>query len=309
MEKILESPLDCKEIQPVHPKGNQSWIFIGRTDAEAPILWPPDVKSWLIGKDPDAGKDWRLEGKGMTEDEMVGWHHRLDGHEFEQALGRQWRTGKPGVLQSMGYKESDTTERLNNHHHLWDFCVRRIMVTAWIPISLFPKYIETWRAQIRPHMTPLVLIRRQNTTNFKLPQNPRELPLPWQTYGNITQAPETLQKEKGPKDTDEAQAKSPAGEGGPTSNAEITLWFCSLHHWWHIKTTATKTQAQTSSTSEEEADWKRREAALREKTVKKGNVRNRKKPKRKKNKFLPNSLHYCHDSLKKVLYYFDGRHL
>ena len=88
LEKTLESPLDCEEIQPVHPKGNQSWIF-GRTDAEAevPILWPPDAKNWLIGKDPDAGKDWRQEEKGMTEDEMVGWHHRLDRHEFEQAPG------------------------------------------------------------------------------------------------------------------------------------------------------------------------------------------------------------------------------
>ena len=76
--------LDCKEIQPVHPKGNWSWVFIGRTDTEAetPILWPPHEKSWLIGKDPDAGRDWGQEGKGMTEDEMVGWHHRLDGHEF-----------------------------------------------------------------------------------------------------------------------------------------------------------------------------------------------------------------------------------
>ena len=85
LEKTLESPLDCKEIQPVHPKGNQSWIFIGRIDAEAetPILWPPDVKNWLIWKDPDAGKDWRWEEKGTTEDEMVGWHHRLSGHEFE----------------------------------------------------------------------------------------------------------------------------------------------------------------------------------------------------------------------------------
>ena len=85
----LESPLDCKEIQPVHPEGNQSWIFIGRTDAEAetPILWPPDAKNWLIGKDPDAGKDWRWEEKGMTEDEMVGWNHWLNGHEFEQAPG------------------------------------------------------------------------------------------------------------------------------------------------------------------------------------------------------------------------------
>ena len=81
----LENPLDCKEIKPVHPKGNQSWIFIGRTDAEAetPILWPPDVKNWLTRKDPDAGKDWRQEKKGTPEDEMVGWHHWLDGHEFE----------------------------------------------------------------------------------------------------------------------------------------------------------------------------------------------------------------------------------
>ena len=79
LEKTLESPLDCKEIQPVHPKGNQSWVFIGRTDAEAeaPQLWPFDVKNWLTGKDPDAGKDWRQEEKGMTEDEMVGWHHWL----------------------------------------------------------------------------------------------------------------------------------------------------------------------------------------------------------------------------------------
>ena len=83
LKKTLESPLDCKEIQPVHPKGDQSWVFIGRTDeAETPILWPADVKSWLIWKDPDAGKDWKQEKKGMAEDEMVGWHHWLDGHEF-----------------------------------------------------------------------------------------------------------------------------------------------------------------------------------------------------------------------------------
>ena len=89
LEKTLESPLDCKEIQPVHPKVDQSRLFIGMTDAEAetPILWPPDVKNWLTGKDPDAEKDWRWEEKVTTEDEMVGWHHRLDGHEFEQALG------------------------------------------------------------------------------------------------------------------------------------------------------------------------------------------------------------------------------
>ena len=85
LEKTLESPLDCKETQPVHPKGNQSWLFIGRTDVEAetPILWPPDVKNWLIGKDPEAGKDWRREEKGTTEGEKVRWHHWLEGHEFK----------------------------------------------------------------------------------------------------------------------------------------------------------------------------------------------------------------------------------
>ena len=89
LEMTLQSPLDCKDIKPVSPKGNQSWIFIGRADAETetPILWPPDVKNWLIGKDPDAGKDWRQYEKGTTEDETVGWHHQLKGHEFEQALG------------------------------------------------------------------------------------------------------------------------------------------------------------------------------------------------------------------------------
>ena len=85
LEKTLESPLDCKETQPVHPKGDQSWVFIGRADVEAetPVLWPPHAKSWLIGKDPDAGRVWGQEEKGTTEDEMVGWHHRLDGHVFE----------------------------------------------------------------------------------------------------------------------------------------------------------------------------------------------------------------------------------
>ena len=100
----LESPLDCKEIKPINPKGNQSWIFIERADAEAeaPILWPPEVKNWLIGKDPDAGKDWRQEEKGITEDEAVGGHHRFDGLEFDQAPGVGDTTGKPGVLQSLG---------------------------------------------------------------------------------------------------------------------------------------------------------------------------------------------------------------
>ena len=105
LEKSLESPLDCKEIQLVNPKGNQSWIFIGRTDAkaEAPIPWPPGAKSWLLGKDPDTGRVWRQEEKGMTEDEMVGWHHQLCGHESASSRSWQW-TGKPGVLQSMWWQ-------------------------------------------------------------------------------------------------------------------------------------------------------------------------------------------------------------
>ena len=114
LEKTLESHLDCKEIKLVNPKGNQPWIFIGRTDAEAetPILWPPDGKKWLIGKDPDAGKDWRLE-KGMTEDDMVGWHHWVDGHEFEQALRVGDGQGSLAWCSPWGHKELDTTEWLN----------------------------------------------------------------------------------------------------------------------------------------------------------------------------------------------------
>ena len=115
LEKTLESPLDRKEIKPVNPKGNQSWIFIGRTDAEAvtSTLWPPDAKNWLTGKDPDARKDWRQEEKGTTEDEMVGWHHQLDVHEFEQAPGVGNGQGILECCSPRGHKEWDTTERLN----------------------------------------------------------------------------------------------------------------------------------------------------------------------------------------------------
>ena len=115
LEKTLESPLDCKEIEPVHPKRDQSWVFIGRTDAEAetPILWLPDAKNWLIWKDPDAGKDWRQEEKGTTEDEMAGRHHHLNGHEFEQAPGVGDGQGGLASCSPWGRKESDTTERLN----------------------------------------------------------------------------------------------------------------------------------------------------------------------------------------------------
>ena len=109
----LESPLDCKEIQPVHPKGNQSWIFTGRTDAETQILWPPEAKSQLIGKDPDAGKDWGQKEKGMTKDETVGWHHWLNGHESEQTLGDSEGQGSLACCSPWCLKELDTTEQLN----------------------------------------------------------------------------------------------------------------------------------------------------------------------------------------------------
>ena len=115
LEKTLESPLDCKEIQPVHPKGDQSWVFIGRTDAdsETPVLWPPHAKSCLIGKDPDAGRDWGQEEKGTTEDEMVGWYHRLNGHGFGWTPGVG--AGQRGMVccSSWGHKESDMSDLQN----------------------------------------------------------------------------------------------------------------------------------------------------------------------------------------------------
>ena len=121
LEETLESPLDSKEIQPVHPKGKQSWIFIGMTDveAEAPILWPSDAMNWLIGKDPDAGKDWRWEEKGTTEDEMVGWHHWHNGHEFEQAMGDVEGQGSLVCYSPWGHEELDMTDRLNNNHIIY----------------------------------------------------------------------------------------------------------------------------------------------------------------------------------------------
>ena len=131
LEKTLESPLDCKEIHPVCPKENQPWILIGRTDAEAeaPVLWRPDAKSRLIGKDPDAGKDWRQEEKGMTEAEMVRWHHQLNRHEFEQALGDSEGQGSLMCCNPWHRKDqSDTTERLNNSAYFalffyWVVCI------------------------------------------------------------------------------------------------------------------------------------------------------------------------------------------
>ena len=115
LEKTAESPLDCKEIQQVYSKGDQPWDFFGRNDAktETPVLWPPHVKSWLTGKDPDAGRDWGQEEKGLTEDEMAGWHHRLDRHEFEWTPGVGDGQGGLACCNSWDRKESDTTEQLN----------------------------------------------------------------------------------------------------------------------------------------------------------------------------------------------------
>ena len=150
LEKILESPLDCKEIQPVHPEGDQSWVFFGRTDAEAetPILWPPHPKSWLIGKDPDGGRDWEQEQKRTTKDKMAGWHHQLYRHEFEWTPGVGDGQGGLACCDSWGLKESDTTERLN-----------------WTERNLITKIHISWRAHLSllldkcPLVPPLPLLR------------------------------------------------------------------------------------------------------------------------------------------------------
>ena len=144
LDKTLESPLDCKEIQPDHPKGDQSLVFIGRTDVEAetPILWPPHAKTWLIGKDSDAGRDWGQEEKGMIEDEMAGWHHRLDGRGFGWTPGVGDRQGGLACCGSWGRKESDTTERLNwtelnTDHYSYRFLHFTGKYTIWTLIRLW----------------------------------------------------------------------------------------------------------------------------------------------------------------------------
>ena len=147
LEKTLESPLDCKEIQPVHPK-DQSWIFIGRTDAEAktPILWPPDAKNGLIWKDPDAGKYWRWEEKGATEDEMVAWHHQLNGHEFEQTPGVG--DGQGGLMWNSpsGHKELDTTECLNWTELEWK-------TSSQMHVRMFAAAVHTHGSLLHPTPT------------------------------------------------------------------------------------------------------------------------------------------------------------
>ena len=152
LEKTLESPLDCKEIQPIHPTGDQSWVFIGGADAKAetPILWPPDVKSWLIWKDPHSGKDWGQEEKGITEDKMVGWCHQLSGHGFGWTLGVGDGQGGLVGCSAWDHKELDTTERLNwTEHNLTESFPRlkhfydSIPLLAWSPNYLLCSEVST----------------------------------------------------------------------------------------------------------------------------------------------------------------------
>ena len=147
LEKTLESPLDCREIQPLNPKGNQSWIFIGRTDAEAEasILWPPDTKNWPISKDPDAGKDLRQEEKGRTEDQTVRWHHQLHGHEFEQAPGDGEGQGSLACFSPWGCKESDMTEQVNNSswEHL-KHASHYVLAWSWTAFVLYVYISFSW---------------------------------------------------------------------------------------------------------------------------------------------------------------------
>ena len=137
--RTLENPLDCKEIQSVNPKGNYFWVFIGRTDAEIPILWSPEAKNGLTGKDPDAGQDWKQEENGTTEDKMVGWHYQLDGHEFEQAPGVGDGQGSLACCSPWGCKESDRTER--DWTELKSLPTNHCLKHKWIKLSN-PKMIQ-----------------------------------------------------------------------------------------------------------------------------------------------------------------------
>ena len=140
LEKTLESPLDYKEIHPVHSEGDQPWVFFGRNDAKAetPVLWPPHAKSWLIGKDFDAGMDWRQEEKGTTEDEMAGWHHWLNGRRSERTLGVGDGQGGLTCCDSWGRKESDTTEQLNRTELNWPPLMGPFWGFEWGPSNVFP---------------------------------------------------------------------------------------------------------------------------------------------------------------------------
>ena len=168
--KTLESPLDCKEIQPVHSEGNQCWDFFGRNDAKAetPVLWPPHVKNWLIGKDSDAGRDWGQEEKGTTEDEMAGWQHWLDGRDSEWTLGGGDVQGGLACCDSWGCKESDMTERLN-----WtEFELKDMSINICVNIYVW------WSGSIYPYLLPSV----QERSSFFL-QNPPKFEVVYKERG------------------------------------------------------------------------------------------------------------------------------
>ena len=174
LEKTLESPLDCKEIQPVHPKGNQPWIFIGRTDAEAetPILWPPHAKNWLISKDPDAGNDWRQEEKGTTEDEMVVWHHWFNGHDFEQTLvilkdREAWSAAAYGIIKS-GTQLSNcrTTTRKRHRHTVTEIEISKFMLShkllLFSRLATLESVGETVRQEMREKLMLQCWVQKQS---------------------------------------------------------------------------------------------------------------------------------------------------
>ena len=173
LEKTLKSPLDCKQIKPVYPKGNQLWIFIRRIDseAEAPILWLPDAKSWLTGKNPGAGEDWGQEEKGVTENELVGWHHRFHGHEFEQTPGDSEGQGSLACCSPWGGKDSDMTEWLNNNHQLTRRGQWAVSIIRDLPRFLCGSLLSSVLSVLKWHSKrpPLSTLLKSATPTFSIP--------------------------------------------------------------------------------------------------------------------------------------------
>ena len=161
-----QSPLDSKEFKSVNPKGNQSWIFIRRTEAETPILWPRDVKSRLMCKDPDVGQDWRQEEQGSTEDESVGWHHWFNGHEFEQSLGDGEGQGSLVCCTPWGHKVLDTTESLNNNKLLLAFHKTKIELNSYAPFSNYDTIML--KIMIKCNYNNFKLLEREKDRSIKM---------------------------------------------------------------------------------------------------------------------------------------------
>ena len=203
LEKTLESPLDCKESQPVHSKGDQSWVFFGRNDAKAetPVLWPPHGKSWLIGKDSDAGRDWGQEEKGTREDEMAGWHHWLNGHEFGWT---PWvGDGQGGLVccDSWGHKESDTTEQLNwtelnisHYYFLWHMIpdngkrnagsIQNKRGDSKSPFHMDPATLFTLRLHLRWNMIASILRSNTGASRWHFTWNSGRIPWKLEPYND-----------------------------------------------------------------------------------------------------------------------------